>query len=163
MFRYAILCFGGFLFLLLLFIIYNSKPRYLSVENRLFKIVLTSLLICMGLELISYITMYYRNIIPITNEIVCKVAYAFAILYVVAKESYFLSLGYNYKINKLTDLLKVHKKYKIAFWVFSLTLLIFIFLPFTYHFVNDAPYLSGPAYYFVYLYGSVFTIVVLII
>ena len=163
MFRYAMLPIGSFLFLLLLFFTYNSKPRYSSTENRLYKVILSTLLGCISFELISYITIYYRDIIPITNEIVCRLAYIFAILYVSAKESYFLCLGYEYKTNKLIDLIKVGKKFKITFVVLIISLCIFLVLQFNYHTVNGAAYLTGPAYYFVYLYGSIFTTIVLII
>lgn len=163
MFRYAMLAIGSFMCLLLLFFTYISKPRYSSTENRLYKVVLISLLWCIGFEIISYITMYYRDSIPIVNEIVCKLAYFFAIFYIVSKESYFLSLGCNYKVDKLIDLVKVDKKFKITFIILIIVLIIFLFLPFEYHTVNGAAFLTGPAYYFVFLYGSIFTTVVLII
>ena len=165
MLRYAMLCIGGFLLLLLLYFIYISKPRYSSIENKLFKVILVSLLFCMGLEVISYVTMYNRDTLPIINEIVCRVAYMFAIVYVAAKECYFLCLisDDTNNVNNIKELLKTHWRFKLIFIILILTLIIFLLLPFTYHTVNASSYLTGPAYYFVYLYGSILTTAVLIV
>lgn len=162
MYRYAMLCIGGFSLLFLLLVIYKSKPRYLSIENKLFNIVLVSLAFCMGLEVVSYFTMFYSREYPVLNELVCRFAYGFAIIYVGAKECYFLCLHNNANASNIFDLLKANWKYKFMFAVIIGTIFIFLILPFDYHFMDSSAYLTGPAYYFIYAYGSILTTTMLI-
>ena len=82
----------------------------------------------MSLEVVSYFTTFYNDKFPLINELVCRFAYGFAIIYVGVKECYFLALHNNEGASTIIQLLKSNWKYKCMFIVLISTLIIFLIL-----------------------------------
>lgn len=160
MLKYSILSFGAFLFLILLCYIYNSKPRYSSIENRIFRIMMYLIVLCMLFEFPYYVTIHYRDTIPILNELICRLSWIFSLCAACLLSVYSLCLGQNYKEQTIMELIRSKPKFKMIFIGFVVILFIFLLLPFEYGVTGGAAYLEGPASYFVL---AVCTIVLLIL
>ena len=126
MLKYSILSFGAFLFLLLLCYIYNSKPRYKSIENRIFRIMMYLIVLCMIFEFPYYVTIHYRDTIPILNEIICRLSWIFSIVAAALLSVYALCLGRNYKVDKTSEIFKVQPRFKFVLGLLIIVILIFL-------------------------------------
>lgn len=149
MLKYSILSFGSFLFLILLCYIYNSKPRYSSIENHIFRLMMYLIVLCMIFEFPYYITIHYRDSIPILNEVICRLSWVFSLCAACLLSVYSICLGRNYKERRVIELVKNHSKFRMVLIGFIVIVVIFLLLPFEYGVVGGAAYLKGPASYFV--------------
>ena len=63
------------LYLMLLLIVYNSKKRYISIENDVFRLLLTSTVVMLVVDILSNYTIKYSDLFPIINVILGKTTF----------------------------------------------------------------------------------------
>ena len=76
---YSVTC---LIFLLLLLIIYFTRKRIDSIENRIFSFIMVSNAIGLIIEICCYFTVKHNEIVPILNTIVTKLLLVYYLLYI---------------------------------------------------------------------------------
>ena len=147
----------GLMFTIVLSLIYISKKKYENVENKLYRIILSTTYFILGLEITFAFTIYYRDRMPLINEFVCRIYIIFCWLWLLN------TLIYMYIILKKKKYNSLYEVYKEPFFFVMLIMMIIcsivsFFFKFTFG-GDGGQYLSpgGPAEYPLYI-ASVFFI-----
>lgn len=146
-------CIGSLLLLILLTALYLYKVKRTSFGNILFKWLLFILIFTMILEMISLKTIFYRESIPIINEIVCRLDYFLAITWLAILAGYIMGIGKGYKYKSITEYIKNQRDYKILTYVYLFIVILFFLLPFEYIPLLTYCYVMGPGIYVAYFTG----------
>lgn len=152
----------GLIFLFLVLIMYLSKKKYDSLENKIYRFMLYLTISLLIIELIFAISMHYAKHVGIFNEIVAR-SYLFGcIIWVTCLIVYVWSLGKKSQIKQNT------KKYKkrITIVITVIDLLLFIiscFLPVSYFGGGGKLYvIGGDAAIILYILGFLLTVILMI-
>lgn len=155
MFGTIILSLGSFMLTILLLVVYLFKMKESSSGNNLYTLLLAILIIVLGTEIISVYTIFHKDIMPIINEILCRVHCLSVLAWVLVLALYLLSLEKRNNINELKNYLFNELKLKRIAILFLGLVLIFFFLDFDYVILEDTAYISGPALYYSYFIGVI--------
>ena len=152
----------GLIFLFLVLIMYLSKKKYDSLENKIYRFMLYLTIALLFIELIFAISMHYAKHTGIFNEIIARSYLLGCIIWVTCLIVYIWSLGKKSQIKQNT------KKYKkiITIVIIVIDLILFIiscFLPVNYFGGNGKLYvIGGDAAIILYILGFLLTVILMI-
>ena len=127
---------------ILITIVYFSKERLKSVENKLYSILLISNIVELSLAVLSYITIHNMNTIPIINNIVSKSLIVSMLVWIYSFTLYVLSISIPIDYNK--EQTKKIIRYVTIFVILLSGTLVYI-LPLYYYSENLIAYSYGPS------------------
>ena len=137
-------------YIILLTIVYFSKPRAKNLETKIYSYIVMTCLIGCIVSLGTYYFMFHIDMYPILNEIFARSYLLFVLTYTSLVSYYVLAISIN---DKLSD----EKKEKYIFYskvaVMALTIFSFVLaliLPMNYISKKDLVYSTGPAVKFVF-------------
>ena len=137
-------------YIILLTIVYFSKPRAENLETKIYSYIVVTCLIGCVVSLGTYYFMFHIDMYPILNEIFARSYLLFILTYTSLVSYYVLAISIN---DKLSD----EKKEKYIFYskvtVMALTIFSFLLaliLPMDYISKKDMVYSTGPAVKFVF-------------
>lgn len=137
-------------YIILLTIVYFSKPRAKNLETKIYSYIVVTCLIGCVVSLGTYYFMFHIDMYPILNEIFARSYLLFILTYTSLVSYYVLAISIN---DKLSD----EKKEKYIFYskvtVMALTIFSFLLaliLPMDYISKKDMVYSTGPAVKFVF-------------
>ena len=137
-------------YIILLIIVYFSKPRAKNLETKIYSYIVVTCLIGCVVSLGTYYFMFHIDMYPILNEIFARSYLLFILTYTSLVSYYVLAISIN---DKLSD----EKKEKYIFYskvtVMALTIFSFLLaliLPMDYISKKDMVYSTGPAVKFVF-------------
>lgn len=148
----------GLVFTILISIVYTSKKRYENIENKLYRILLSTTYFILGLEIMYVFTIYFIDEFPLINEFVCRVYIFLCCFWLIH------NMIYMYIIFKKKEYKNLIDVYKEPFFMIALILIVTCFIMslfFKFTFDGGGIYyyvLGGPAVYPLYI-ASVFFIV----
>ena len=152
----------GLIFLFLVLIMYLSKKKYDSLENKIYRFMLYLTIALLFIELIFAISLHYTKHVGIFNEIIARSYLLGCIIWVTCLIVYVWSLGKKSQIKQNT------KKYKkrITIVITVIDLLLFIiscFLPVSYFGGGGKLYvIGGDAAIILYILGFLLTVILMI-
>ena len=137
-------------YIILLTIVYFSKPRAKNLETKIYSYIVVTCLIGCVVSLGTYYFMFHIDMYPILNEIFARSYLLFILTYTSLVSYYVLAISIN-------DKLSYEKKEKYIFYskvtVMALTIFSFLLaliLPMDYISKKDMVYSTGPAVKFVF-------------
>ena len=140
------------IYIILLTIVYFSKPRAKNLETKIYSYIVITCLIGCIVSLGTYYFMFHIDIYPILNEIFARCYLLFILIYTSLVSYYVLAISIN---DKLSD--KRKEKYILYSKIFVMVLtfcsfLITLSLPMTCISKKDIVYSTGPAVKFVFTF-----------
>ena len=140
------------IYIILLTIVYFSKPRAKNLETKIYSYIVITCLIGCIVSLGTYYFMFHIDIYPTLNEIFARCYLLFILIYTSLVSYYVLAISIN---DKLSDERK--EKYILYSKIFVMVLtfcsfLITLSLPMTYVSKKDIVYSTGPAVKFVFAF-----------
>ena len=73
---------SSLIYLCILFVVYISKERINSIENKIFKAIMVSNIVGLIIELGCFITVINMDKIPVINSIVTKLLLVYYLIYI---------------------------------------------------------------------------------
>ncbi len=128
---------------ILLTVMYFSKKRLDTLENKIYGLTIIANLIGIILALTCYFTMQLIETIPITNTLVSKGLIIYYLIYITALTSYIYIVAN--KITYDTDMKKHRLPLGAGFVTFVILLTLICALPLYYHTKNNVIYSYGPS------------------
>ena len=151
------------IYIILLTIVYFSKPRAKNLETKIYSYIVVTCLIGCIVSLGTYYFMFHIVMYPILNEIFARSYLLFVLTYTSLVSYYVLAISIN---DKLSD----ERKEKYIFYskvaVMALTILSFVLaliLPMDYVSKKDIVYSTGPAVKFVFSFTRGYAILWILI
>lgn len=151
------------IYIILLTIVYFSKPRAKNLETKIYSYIVVTCLIGCIVSLGTYYFMFHIDMYPILNEIFARSYLLFILTYTSLVSYYVLAISIN---DKLSD----EKKEKYIFYskmtVMILTIFSFVLaliLPMDYVSKKDIVYSTGPAVKFVFSFTRGYAILWILI
>ena len=89
---YSVTC---FIFLLLLIIIYFTRKRINTIENKIFSAIMVSNVIGLLIEICCYFTVRYRDLFPVLNSIMTKSLLIYYLVYISLFTMYVYIISHN--------------------------------------------------------------------
>ncbi len=137
---------SGFIFALLIAIIYFSKKKYTSVEHKLFGFLLIWTIILLLLEFYCVFSMRYRNLHPVLNEIFCRLYVFGSTMWIISVVIYTMILNNKEAYKTTSDVFKRPiNSLAIAFGVIMFAISCFQPLKYTSGINNELYVIGGPA------------------
>ena len=128
---------------LLLTIVFFSKKRLATLENKIYELMIIENLIGVLLAIASYFLIRENNILPVTNAIISKGLIVYYLFYMVSFTAYIYVISCKISYVDLFE-----KKFTVAKFfgfIFSLLLALIIALPLYYHNTKNIVYSYGPS------------------
>ena len=151
------------IYIILLTIVYFSKPRAKNLETKIYSYIVVTCLIGCIVSLGTYYFMFHIDMYPILNEIFARSYLLFVLTYTSLVSYYVLAISIN---DKLSD----ERKEKYIFYskvaVMALTIFSFVLaliLPMDYVSKKDIVYSTGPAVKFVFSFTRGYAILWILI
>ncbi len=139
---------GSLLFIILLFIVYFSKQRFLSIRNKIYRYMLVVEIVLIVSEIIASFMVYYGNS-EILNLIIYRLHWFTGIVWFSLLYYYSLVFLYNIQSDNLFEIICMNKKTKFITIIFLVFGLIYFFVPFERLNANNISYIPGAASYYV--------------
>ena len=98
---------SSLIYLCILFVVYISKERINSIENKIFKAIMVSNIVGLIIELGCFITVTNMNKIPLINSIVTKLLLVYYLTYILLFTAYVFIISYK----KVAEPEKKEKQY----------------------------------------------------
>ncbi len=144
----------------LLSIVFFSKKRLDTIENKLFSYLIISNLIGVILAIISYFTISNINAIPLMNEVFSKSYIVYLIVWITLFTEYTIIIS----ANKKEHIINKRKNIYIFFTTIAfIAVLGIIILPLRYSSVPGSVYSYGPAANIAYFLGLIYAVLCTII
>ena len=147
---------SSLIYLCILFVVYISKERINSIENKIFKAIMVSNIVGLIIELGCFITVINMNKIPLINSIVTKLLLVYYLTYILLFTAYVFIISYK-KVDKPEK--KEKQYYKnvaiFCFIYFIINTIFIIVLPMKYYNNNGIVYSYGKSVnhmFFVYAF-----------
>lgn len=152
------------LYLMLLLIVYNSKKRYISIENDVFRMLLTSTVIMLVVDILSNYTIKYSDLFPIINVILGKTTFLGYQLWAAMLMLYVLLLGNKKKYKNIKELFKTNKKAVFGLITVIILAVISLFFPLETVYLPEynISYLAGVCTNYVYTVTIIYFIIILL-
>ena len=128
---------------LLLTIVFFSKKRLATLENKIYGLMIIENLIGVLLAIASYFLIRENSILPVTNAIISKGLIVYYLVYMVSFTAYIYVISCKISYADLFE-----KKFTVAKFfgfIFSLLLALIIALPLYYHNTKNIVYSYGPS------------------
>ena len=146
-------------YIILLNIVYFSKPRIKNLETKIYQYMIISNLCTVILAVTSFFTIINSDTVPLINDIVSKTLLIALFFWGVFFAIYIVSITFSTKILK-----EIYKKpYIILFAIYCIIFCVLVyFLPLYYHGENNVIYSYGPAANLTYITSGIDVIIYLI-
>ena len=156
-----ILTIGSLLFIILLFIVYYSKQRFLSIRNKIYRYMLIVDLILLVTELISTLSLTYINN-DVLNLLIHRIHWSTGIVWFSLLYFYSVVFISELKASNLKEVINSSVKNKIINIIFLVASVVYFFIPFERLDKNAISYIPGLASYYVlgFCTFSVFAIII---
>lgn len=139
---------GSLLFVILLFIVYFSKQRFLSIRNKIYRYMLIVEIVLLVSEIIASFMVYYCNN-EILNLFMYRLHWFTGIIWFSLLYYYSLVFLGNLNANNLFEIMRMNKRTKIMSVIFLISSILYFFVPFERLKANNISYIPGAASYFV--------------
>lgn len=139
---------GSLLFIILLFIVYFSKQRFLSIRNKIYRYMLVVEIVLIISEIIASLTAYYVDI-EILNLTIYRIHWFTGIIWFSLLYYYSLVFLDNLQANNLIEIMFMNKRTKIITTIFIASGILYFFVPFERIDGLNISYIPGAASYFV--------------
>lgn len=139
---------GSLLFIILLFIVYFSKQRFLSIRNKIYRYMLIALIVLIVSEIIASLMVYYVDN-EILNLIIYRMHWSTGIIWFSLLYYYSLVFLDNLEANNLIEIMFMNKRNKLITTIFIVSSVLYFFVPFERLDATNISYIPGAASYFV--------------
>lgn len=139
---------GSLLFIILLFIVYFSKQRFLSIRNKIYRYMLVVVLVLLVSEIIATFCVSYCNS-DFINLFIYRVHWSTGIIWFALLYYYSMVFISDIKANNLFEIIKYSKASKIISVIFLIAFLIYFLIPFERLDPSYVSYIPGAASYYV--------------
>lgn len=139
---------GSLLFIILLFIVYFSKQRFLSIRNKIYRYMLVVEIVLIVSEIIASFMVYYGNS-EILNLIIYRLHWFTGIIWFSLLYYYSLVFLDNIQSDNLFEIICMSKKTKFITIIFFIFGLVYFFIPFERLSADNISYIPGLASYYV--------------
>ncbi len=139
---------GSLLFIILLFIVYFSKQRFLSIRNKIYRYMLVVEIVLIISEIIASFVVYF-GFNDIINLIVYRLHWSTGIIWFSLLYYYSLVFLDNLKANNLMEIVVKNKRTKVMTIIFIACFILYFFVPFERLDGLNISYIPGAASYFV--------------
>ena len=117
--------FFGLLDIILLTIVYFTKSTFKSTENKIYSMLIITSFAGQILHILSYLTIYNMEVIPITNWLVTKCYLIYLLVWISLIFIYMCLITYKYSNDK-KNLSNINKTFGFVY-IFDVIILILIF------------------------------------
>ena len=142
---------GSLLFVILLFIVYFSKQRFLSIRNKIYQYMLIVEMILLVSELVATFSLKFCNN-EVFNLFLHRIHWSTGILWFLLLYYYSLVFLNNIDKDSLIDIITLNKKVKVISLIFLILGLVYFLIPFERLDPNNISYIPGPAAFYVLLF-----------
>ena len=97
---------GGMLFAILLIIVYSIRAKQTNIDNKLYKVLVVTVLPVILTEILAVATIYHFPTNEAIGDFACKVYSFVLITWLMIACAYIITLGSAYKYTKIRDLIK---------------------------------------------------------
>lgn len=139
---------GSLLFIILLFIVYFSKQRFLSIRNKIYRYMLVVEIVLIVSEIVASFMVYF-GFNDIINLIVYRIHWSTGIIWFSLLYYYSLVFLDNLNANNLMEIICMNKRTKIMTVIFITCGILYFFIPFERLDGSNISYIPGAASYFV--------------
>ncbi len=143
-----ILTIGSLLFVILLFIVYFSKQRFLQIRNKIYRYMLVVELVLLLSEIISSLLIVYLDNTFI-NILLLRIHWSTGIIWFSLLYYYSMVFISNLQADNLWQIITYDKKTKIMSVIFAIAGFIYFFIPFDMPNKDNISYIPGAASYYV--------------
>ena len=144
-----ILSIGSLFFIILLFISYFSKERFLSVRNKLYQYLLVTVVFLLITEIIASLYFAYPKHIKILYIILLKIHWSTGIIWPTLLYFYSYCFLNDITAEGVKNLIRTNKRCKVLFILAVIAMVVFILLPISYNSFNTFTYIPGITTFFV--------------
>lgn len=153
MFKNILLSFGAFFFASLLLIIYFIKAKQTGINNKVFKIMLSLLILEIVTEIAAITAIFYVRDNDAFVEIICRIHQFFSLSWILSVGLYGITIGKAYKIDNIMEYLLKEKEAKPVLISIILTGLMIPFTTYENVIEADGAYMAGSGEYIQYIVG----------
>ena len=143
---------GSVFYSLLLMIVFFSKKRFKSLENKIYSLLIVCNFIGLILAIMCYYTVLYNDVVPIINFAVSRLYLIYLVSYIFLFFCYLLAGLYG-NDNKLIEIVK--KFFVLLVIIFIIIVSLVYTLPLYYHNENMVVYSYGPAANIIYYLATI--------
>ena len=156
-----ILSIGSLIFLLILMVVYFSKKRHISIQNKLYHYLLVIAFILLVTEIFTNLFFDFNNII-VVNNVILRIHWATRILWFTFLYFYSICVLKDLTYKNIIDLL-IHNYRCLLMLIMSLTFFIsYLFVPFKEMTSETFTYLPGFAAYYVLSYCTLIIVLIML-
>ena len=152
----------SFFYSLLLTIIFFSKKRLKTIENRIYSWAIISNLIGVVLAVSSYFLISKMEIYPILNLVISKLYIVYLLTYISILTLYMLIISFKNN-DKITKEEYFNKCFSIISVIFLILLILVFVLPLYFHNENSIIYSYGPSANLIYAISLIYIVVWLVL
>lgn len=143
-----ILTIGSLLFIILLFIVYYSKQRFLSIRNKIYRYMLIVILVLLVTEIIAtFCVGYCTN--DFINLLIYRIHWSTGIIWFALLYYYSMVFISNIKANNILEIIKYNKSSKVISIIFLIAFIVYFIVPFERLDPSYISYIPGAASYYV--------------
>lgn len=153
---------GSLFFIILLFIVYFLKKRFLSIRNKLYRYMLIVNIVLVISEIItSFLIEYYDN--DIVSDISLRIHWLTGIIWLFLFYYYNCVYFEDLSANNIFEIIKYNWKTKAVYIAFIIVGIVYFFVPFSKPNKDKISYIPGPASYYVLAFCGVVVLCVVIL
>lgn len=156
-----ILSIGSLIFTLILMVVYFSKQRKMSIQNKLYHYLLVTTFILLLTEIITNIFFDFNNVL-IVNNLILRMHWITRITWFTLLYFYGVCVLKDLNYNNLWDLIKNNKRCLIGFIFSILFFITYLFVPFKEMTKDTFTYLPGLAAYYVLAYSTLSIVMIML-
>ena len=143
-------------YLSMLIIVFFSKKRFESTENKIFSYIMIVNEIGLFLELLCFYTVGHINQMPILNSIVTKLLLIYYLSYICLFTTYVLNISLSDKNKSDVEIIKIRHKIKcFCFLYFLINSIVVYLLPMQYSNINDKYFSYGASVNYMFIVYSI--------
>lgn len=142
---------GSLLFIILLFLVYYSKQRFLSIRNKIYRYMLIVELFLLVSEVVAtFLVGYYNN--GFVNFLSYRFHWLTGMIWFGLLYYYSLVFINNIEAKNIFEVMFLNKKTKLMTLILTVLIIIYFFVPFERLGPSNISYIPGAAAYYVLLY-----------
>ena len=161
MFDDLILSIGSLIFILILMVVYFSKKRFMSIQNKIYHYLLITTCVLLLTEIITNLFFDFNNIL-IVNNFILRIHWTTRIIWFALLYFYGVCVLKDLNYNNLFDLIKNNKRCLIGFIGTILFFITYLFVPFKQMTKDTFTYLPGFAAYYVLTYCTLVIVMIML-
>ncbi len=161
MFDDLILSIGSLIFTFILMVVYFSKKRYTSIQNKLYHYLLITTAVLLITEIITNMFFDFNDIIRV-NNLILRIHWTTRIVWFALLYFYGVCVLKDLNYNSLFDLIKNNSRCLGGFILTILFFIRFLFVPFSQMTKESFTYLPGDAAYYVLTYCTLVIVMIML-